>query len=181
MSKITVDVKLTIDKKVAPIMLCCAGYGDKERSDCEFVKDLLSILEAYGVTYDIMPPRKKAVLFDSLFACCPYSLPDYRCSHKENTEDGDKEQNCCCCYCPLGIEAEQEDMDNPTVSIDWDGMCADGEVSEGECLLVACGSNATEEDNAIIKLVEREEHKWDEEFLKDNPYPDYNFEQNTKI
>lgn len=127
-----------------------------------------------------MEISKKAVLFDSLFACCPYSLPDYRCSHKENTENGDEEQNCCCRYCPLGIEAEQEDMYSPTVNIDWDGMCSDGKVYEGEYLLVNCGSNATEENKAVIKLVEREEHKWDKGFLVANPYPDYNFEQNMK-
>ncbi|MEE1503100.1 MAG: hypothetical protein UGF89_02500 [Acutalibacteraceae bacterium] len=53
MSKITVDVKLTIDKEVAPIMLCCAGYGDKNRNDTELVKDVLSVLDSYGVTYDV--------------------------------------------------------------------------------------------------------------------------------
>lgn len=54
MSKITADVKLTIDSEAAQNMLCCAGYSDKKRSDDELVKELLSILEDYGVTSTVV-------------------------------------------------------------------------------------------------------------------------------
>ena len=54
MSKVTAEVRLSIDSKAAQNMLCCAGYSDKKRSDCELVKDLLSILEDYGVTSTVV-------------------------------------------------------------------------------------------------------------------------------
>lgn len=54
MSKVTAEVRLSIDSEAAQDMLCCAGYSDKKRSDCELVKDLLSILEDYGVTSTVV-------------------------------------------------------------------------------------------------------------------------------
>lgn len=54
MSKITAEVKLTIDSKAAQNMLLCAGYGDEKRSNSELVQKLLSILEDYGVTSTVV-------------------------------------------------------------------------------------------------------------------------------
>lgn len=51
--QIVAVVKLSVDPKAAQDMLCCAGYGDKKRTDNELVKDLLSVLENYGVTSEI--------------------------------------------------------------------------------------------------------------------------------
>jgi hypothetical protein len=53
MSKITVNVKMTIDKEAAQDMLSCAGYGSEERSDEKLVSDLLSILNCYGVASEV--------------------------------------------------------------------------------------------------------------------------------
>ena len=58
MSKIVAKVELTIDKEAAQNMLSCAGYGSEERNDDKLVKDLLSILDCYGVT-SIVTNNKK--------------------------------------------------------------------------------------------------------------------------
>jgi hypothetical protein len=58
MSKIIVNAELTIDKEAAQNMLSCAGYGSEERSDDKLVKDLLSILDCYGVTSTVTTPIK---------------------------------------------------------------------------------------------------------------------------
>lgn len=58
MSKIIVNAELTIDKEVAQNMLSCAGYGSEERSDDKLVKDLLSILDCYGVTSTVTDNKK---------------------------------------------------------------------------------------------------------------------------
>lgn len=58
MSKITVSVELTIDKEAAQNMLSCAGYGSEERNDDKLVKDLLSILDCYGVTSTVTDNKK---------------------------------------------------------------------------------------------------------------------------
>lgn len=119
---------------------------------------------------------KKAVLFDSFSLNCPYfnrnKANGYGCDHpsQEDTEiddDGKEYGRCFCFSCPLGIEAEQEDIDNPKYSknIDWDGLCDDGEVTESEYLLVECGEDATDDEKRALFAYELDVHRYDKKWL----------------
>lgn len=95
---------------------------------------------------------KKAVLFDEFSYQCPFFISDtdinngYGCSHteQEEREEGKTIGSCFCHTCPLGIEAEEEDLTCPKELIDWDGLCEEGEVAESEYLLVDIGEAASE-------------------------------------
>lgn len=97
-------------------------------------------------------------LFDAFAGVCQFFAGDaeanngYGCNHPDQEEtqcrDG-VEQGCCYCYsCPLGIEADAEDLDNPDV--DWDGLCEEHEVSEGEYLMVNTGEDASPEEKETL-------------------------------
>lgn len=118
---------------------------------------------------------RKAVLFENFSLNCPYfnrqKADGYGCEHPSQEEtdvfDGKEEGRCFCFSCPLGIEAEQEDIDNPEYSknIDWDGLCDDGEVTEGEYLLVECGEDATKDEQRALHAYERYIYRYDKKWL----------------
>lgn len=71
---------------------------------------------------------------------------------------------CCFCHsCPLGIEAEQCDKDDPEYAekVDWDGFCDDGQVCEGEYLLIDCGDEATDDQKDALERWEAYQHQYD--------------------
>lgn len=127
---------------------------------------------------------RKAVLFDCFVYQCPYHNSDtelnngYGCDHprQEDKEDENgKEQGCCHSYCcPLGIEAEQQDLTDPqnkdavTDEIDWDGLCEDGEVGEGEYLLINSDENAAEDEKNALYEYERYMHRYDKNWLDEH-------------
>lgn len=125
---------------------------------------------------------RKAVLFDEFSYNCQFFNGEvangYGCEHpeqRETTEGDGKEVGCCFCHtCPLGIEAEQEDLtdkEHPDAvkdEIDWDGLCEDGEVTEGEYLLVDIGETATEEEKQAMYSYERYMHRYDKKWLDEH-------------
>ncbi len=99
---------------------------------------------------------RRAVLFEEVVYQCPFSYSfgrgeinnGYNCKHPEQRHVEDTgykgKKKCGCCYsfsCPLGIEAEQQDLtdkqhpDAVKDEIDWDGLCENGIVYEGEICL----------------------------------------------
>lgn len=121
---------------------------------------------------------KKAVLFDEFARCCSYfntqKANGYGCDHPKQEDtgiyNGIKNGRCFCYSCPLGIEAEQQDFTDQdhqdTIhNIDWDNLCSDGEVYEGEYLLVEFGDKATEEERQALFAYERYMHRYDKKWL----------------
>lgn len=119
----------------------------------------------------------KAVTFDEFSYICPYSYSYedecinnyYNCKHPkqeefETSENGDNVGKCYCFSCPLGVEADQEDLTDKT--IDWDGECECGDVGECEYLLVDVGKTATQEQKETMYNYEMYLHRYDEEWLK---------------
>lgn len=126
----------------------------------------------------------KAVVFDEFASQCPYFYSYekeqinnyYNCKHPEQeetekSESGEQIGKCYCFSCPLGIEAEQEDLTNknhPDAAkdeIDWDGLCEDGEVAEGEYLLVEIGEKTTEEQKKAMWNYEVYLHRYNKKWL----------------
>ena len=100
---------------------------------------------------------RKAVLFDTFAYSCHYFnakvANGYGCNHpsqedKDTDEEGKEYGRCFCYSCPLGLEAEQEDLTDKT--IDWDGKCEEGEVAENEYLLVDVGNEASEDQRKAL-------------------------------
>lgn len=125
---------------------------------------------------------RKVVLFDDFAFQCQFFNGNtdvnngYGCNHPEqdntNEDENGNERGCCyCCSCPLGIEAEQEDLtdkEHPDAikdEIDWDGLCEDGEVTEGEYLLVNVDEDATEDEKQALEAYEIYMHRYDKEWL----------------
>ncbi len=117
----------------------------------------------------------KAVVFDEFSLVCPYFYTfgegyingGYNCKHPKQDEVEDVgykgKKKCGCCNhfsCPLGFTAEQQDLtdreapDAVKDEINWDGLCEDGEVSEGEYLLVEIGEKATDEQKKSMRNYE---------------------------
>ena len=125
---------------------------------------------------------RKAVLFDEFSLQCPFSdinINDgYGCDHpdqKEIIEKSGKEYGCCYCHtCPLGIEAEQQDLTDKESSdaiqdeIDWDGLCEEGEVIEGEYLLIVSDETATEAQKEALYYYDRYMHRYDRKWLDEH-------------
>lgn len=125
---------------------------------------------------------RKAVLFDVFAYCCQYfnheTANGYGCNHpeqRETAEEEGKEVGCCFCHtCPLGIEAEQEDLtdrEHPDAvkdNIDWDGMCENGEVTESEYLLVDISETATEDEKRAVYAYDRYMHRYDKKWLDEH-------------
>ena len=127
---------------------------------------------------------RKVVLFEDFAYQCPFFNSDtdanngYGCNHPyqmETQEWDGKEIGCCFCFsCPLGIEAEQEDLtdrNHPDAikdEIDWDGLCEDGEVTEGDYLLVEVGENATEEQKKAMWNYDQYMHRYDKKWLDEH-------------
>lgn len=136
---------------------------------------------------------RKAVIFDEFALQCPFQYTfgkgfvnnGYNCSHpkQEIVEDvgymGKKKCGCCHCFsCPLGIEAEQQDLTDPgdpdTVSdeIDWDGLCDDDdEIEESEYLLVPVGEGAGQDQIDALYAYERHMHRYDKAWLDKHGIP----------
>lgn len=126
---------------------------------------------------------RKAVLFDEFKWTCKYfedSEDGFICNHPEQEEETvindavneDKTVGCCFCFsCPLGLEAEQIDLtdrENPDAvkdEIDWDGLCSNSEVEEGEILLVDVGDDATDEQKEAVYAYDRYMHRYDKKWL----------------
>lgn len=121
----------------------------------------------------------KAVVFDEFSIHCPYFYSYkkecinnyYNCKHPSQEETEKVESNecigkCYCFSCPLGIEATQDDLSEN--NIDWDGLCEDGEVYEGEYLLVETGESATNEQREAMKSYELYMHRYDKKWLDEH-------------
>lgn len=69
--------------------------------------------------------KNKVVLFDAFAEKCPFfkiTSCGMECLHKNN-----EEVTCSGLNCPLGYNADEDDLTAET--IDWDGMCTDGDVT----------------------------------------------------
>lgn len=127
---------------------------------------------------------RKAVIFDEFASQCPYFEGDtdvnngYGCTHpKRKKYEGEEVARCYSYLCPLGIEAEQQDLtdrEDPSAIkeyIDWDGLCEDGEVMEGEYLLVAAGESASEDERNALYAYEKYIHRYDKKWLDAHGIP----------
>lgn len=131
----------------------------------------------------------KVVTFDEFSSQCPYFYTfgdgyingGYNCKHpgQRKVEDvgykGKKKcGRCYCSSCPLGIEAEQQDLTDKTHpdaiqdEIDWDGLCEGGEVAEGEYLLVTVGGKATEEQKKAMWNYELYLNRYNKQWLDEH-------------
>lgn len=118
---------------------------------------------------------RRAVLFDEFSYQCDFFNSDdeetngYGCNHLKQSGE-----RCYCHTCPLGIEAEQQDLtdknhpDAIQYEIDWDGLCEDGEVAEGEYLLVNVGEDATDEEKQAVYNYDRYMHRYDKKWLDEH-------------
>ena len=131
----------------------------------------------------------RAVLFNEFSYQCPYAYTfgkgyingGYNCKHSKQREvenvgyNGKKKCGCCYCFsCPLGIEAEQQDLTEKTSpdaicdEIDWDGFCENGEVADGEYLLVEVGESATEEQKEAMWNYELHINRYNRHWLDEH-------------
>lgn len=121
----------------------------------------------------------KAVIFDEFSSQCPYFYSYekehinnyYNCKHPQQEETGESKSGekigkCYCFSCPLGIEAQPEDLHES--GIDWDGLCEYGEVAESEYLLVDVGENATEGQKLAMRNYELYMHRYDKKWLDEH-------------
>ena len=130
---------------------------------------------------DINRYSKKAVLFEHFAFNCPYFdgranvNNGYGCTHPAQEEQHEpnnsiyssnsKTTGCCYCFsCPLGIEAEEEDLNS--LQIDWDGLCEYGVVEESEYLLVNCTKDATDDERKALFEYDCYMHRYDKKWLK---------------
>lgn len=124
---------------------------------------------------DVVLPlyERKVALFDDFAFACPFFTNDfdvnngYGCTHPEQDEtDEDKEGiergKCYCWSCPLGVEADEEDLDNSKV--DWDGLCSEREVSESEYIMVRLGQNASADEKSALRSYERRTQRYNLEW-----------------
>jgi len=113
---------------------------------------------------------RKAVIFEDFAYQCPYFVGDteinngYGCEHPEKAKEPEEVIGSCYCFaCPLGTEAEQEDRN--CKSVDWDGLCEDGEVEEAEYLLVRVNDDADEDEKKALRAYELYMHRYDKKWL----------------
>lgn len=116
---------------------------------------------------------QKMVLFEDFARVCYYSdfssdvNNGYGCKHPRQEENG-----CCFCHsCPLGIEADKDDLNNPNVN--RDDIDEDDFAEEGEYILVPTGEEATELQKQTILAYDRYMHRYDPEWLKIHPKSSY--------
>ena len=116
--------------------------------------------------------KRRAMTFDEFATVCNYFTSDtdlnngYGCTHpQQEDEDG-----CCFCWkCPLGIEADQEDLTNP--DIDWTDECSEEEVGESEYIVVRCDDFASADERMAVYNYDRYMHRYDQQWLKEHPRP----------
>lgn len=118
---------------------------------------------------------RRAVIFDEFAYQCPFFNSEdaenngYGCDHPKNNPDG-----CYCHACPLGIEAEQEDLtdtEHPDAvkdTIDWDGLCEDGKVAESEYLLIDIGEAASEDEKKALYSYELYRNRYNKKWLDEH-------------
>lgn len=129
---------------------------------------------------------RKAVSFNEFAYNCKYFNFEteinngYGCDHpeqRETEEENGKDQGRCHCFCcPLGVEAEQQDLTDPqhpeavadAAKIDWDGLCEDGTVSESEILLINTGEDATEEEKEMLFNYELYLNRYNKKWLDEH-------------
>ncbi len=122
---------------------------------------------------------RKAVIFEEFASRCPYfyyyekeyTNNYYNCNHPqqeevEEADNGESVGKCHCFSCPIGIEAEQEDLEDK--EIDWDGLCEDKEVHDGDYLLVEIGEDATNEQKQATWNYELYMNRYNKKWLDEH-------------
>lgn len=172
------DYKDYIDMGLCELMKCDAIYLLEGWEHSKGAKLELQYAKTVGLSIWGAFASRKAVTFEDFSHCCPFfnsKIGDgYGCDHplqeeKDTDAEGKEYGKCYCCSCPLGIEAEQEDLTSN--EIDWDGMCEEGEVNEGEYLLVDVGDEATEDQKNALYSYERYMHRYDKKWLDEHNIP----------
>ena len=135
---------------------------------------------------------RRAVDFEVFSRTCQYAYIFGRgdinggsnCRHpgQQEVEDagahGRKKAGCCHWHtCPLGTGAEQQDLTDRTHpdaikdEIDWGGECGDGEVTEGETLLVNAGEGSSPEEKEALWRYDRYMYRYDKGWLDRHGIP----------
>jgi hypothetical protein len=128
-------------------------------------------------------PRKVAS-FEEFAYVCPYFTSEhdvnngYGCTHpgQEETdpdENGIERGKCYSFSCPIGIEPDEEDFENPDV--DWDGTTREdctssisGEfTTEGEYIMVDVGPDASEDEKTAWRSYERYINRYNPEWKEE--------------
>ena len=116
--------------------------------------------------------KRKVARFDEFAHVCSYFTTEYEvnngygCLHPKQEETDPDEKGiergkCYCWSCPLGIEPDEEDFENPEV--DWDGITREdctssisGKFSvEGEYIMVNTGPGASKDEKTAWRDYER--------------------------
>lgn len=122
----------------------------------------------------------RAVVFEEFAFVCQFFNGDtkvgYGCNHPSQLEtevnNGKRIGYCYCFSCPLGIEAEQQDLTAAIQKeIDWDGLCEDGEIDEGEYLLIPTGYETTEEQKQALWNYELYVNRYNKQWLDEHGIP----------
>ena len=110
--------------------------------------------------------ERRAVLFDTFAFQCPHFNAEaddwngYGCDHPKQEEVNESGQGGCLCFsCPLGYEADQEDLENPVV--DWDGLCSYGEINESEYLIIPIDKTASEDQKTALSKYDAYLHRYE--------------------
>lgn len=116
--------------------------------------------------------KRKVATFDEFSHVCTYFTTAYDinngycCNHPDQKETDPDEKGiergkCYCWSCPLGIEPDEEDFNDPDV--DWDGITREdctssitGEFSaDSDYIMVKVGTDATKDEKRAIDEYER--------------------------
>jgi hypothetical protein len=116
--------------------------------------------------------KRKVATFDEFSYACPYFTTaydinnEYGCNHPDQKETDPDEKGiergkCYCWSCPLGIEPDEEDFNDPDV--DWDGITREdctssitGEFSaDSDYIMVNVGTDATKDEKRAMDEYER--------------------------
>ena len=127
---------------------------------------------------------RQAVTFDEFSRACPFAYMHgdgsvnngYNCLHEgAYTSDDDDEVGCCFSWhCPLGTEAEPDDLTGePDAAsdwgdIDWEGVDTEDGIDEGELLLVDAGDTAGDDVKRALFAYHVHIHRYDEAWLKEH-------------
>jgi hypothetical protein len=128
--------------------------------------------------------KARVMDFESFSYCCPYFTSDtevnngYGCTHPEQDEtdpdeNGAEHGKCYSFSCPLGIEPDEEDFENPDV--DWDGITRedcisslDGRFCGDDYIMVSVGPDATEDEKQALYNCERYQNRYNPEWTGGN-------------